>query len=102
MSPGKFPDPAFVRSIRRNFVSIWSDYLRDNFVSTAHVAVTFGVDESTARGWWGAVTGPSGFAVAIAMTIHPEDILRRLPPARRWGGRLRAGCSRRWGRASAA
>jgi hypothetical protein len=63
---------------RRKFIDLWSGFLRENYSSTSHVAVVFGVDESTARSWWNGATAPSGFAVAIAFRESPAQAARAL------------------------
>lgn len=91
MSSGEFPDPRELRNFRRFFPDRWAEFLRTNYTSTAHVAVVFGVDESTARSWWTGTTGPSGYAVAIAFKDHPMSAASAF-----WGGWLtltpRRGC----------
>lgn len=84
MSSGKFPDPRRIRNYRRNFADRWSGFLRANYTSTAHVAICFGVDESTARSWWGGITAPSGYAVAIAFKDHPDAAADLLDGGRGW------------------
>jgi hypothetical protein len=84
MSSGKFPDPKVTRAFRRAFIDLWAEFLHNNYTSTAHVAVVFGVDESTARSWWNRITAPSGFAVAMAFRDRPGEAARAL-----FGGCLR-------------
>jgi len=73
MSYVKFPDIQKTRAYRRHFIDLWTRFLRENFASTSHVAVVFGVDEATARGWWNGLNAPSGFAVAIAFREFPQE-----------------------------
>lgn len=73
MSSGEFPDPRATRAYRRQFIDLWMGFLRTNYTSTAHVAVVFAVDESTARSWWNGITAPSGFAVALAFRDRPVE-----------------------------
>jgi hypothetical protein len=95
MSSGKFPDPQRTRAYRRRFIDLWAAFLRENFTSTAHVAVVFSCDEATARSWWNAVNAPSGYAVAIAFKEYPAQAACHLTGG--WGG-----CSLSpWGRVAA-
>lgn len=49
----------------------WADLLKRHFRDSVHIAFFFDVDEKTARNWLGGVTGPSGPALARAITAMP-------------------------------
>lgn len=72
-SAGAFSGRPFdLHRFRVVFPDRWSAFLARHFRGPAHVAVFFDVDEKTARNWLSGLTGPSGFAVGVAMRCIPD------------------------------
>ena len=81
-SPGKFSAKRAALTYRQHFAACWSGFIRDNFESSEHAAVVFGVDASTARKWWEGKHAPAGFAVGYAYAERPEAAAHHLGGAR--------------------
>lgn len=77
-SPGRFSQKRDALTYRQHFAACWALFIRENFESSEHAAVVFGVDASTARKWWEGSHAPSGFAVGYAYAKAPEAAARHL------------------------
>ncbi|MWP39870.1 hypothetical protein D1122_21280 [Cereibacter sphaeroides] len=72
-SPGKSSAKREAMTYRAFFAARWSRFVRENFDSPEHAAMTFGVDGSTARKWWDGSHSPSGFVVGLAYQNFPAE-----------------------------
>lgn len=59
-------------AFRRWFAPKFAEFLRANFASPEHVAVQFGVRNSTAHNWWSGTNRASGDTVALTFLHFPE------------------------------
>ena len=57
---------------REWFARTFAGYLRENFRSPEHVAVTFGKRYQTALNWWNAENMASGEAVGVVFMSFPQ------------------------------
>ena len=82
-SPGEFSggSPIDLMALRRCFPDRWGAFLRAHFRDHVHVAYFFGVNEKTARNWWGGIGAPRGEVVLAVVARCPSAVAVLMPVA---------------------
>ncbi len=69
-----FANGVDARKFRVHFATRWAAFLRDNFQTSEHIGMVFGVTARTADNWLAGTNRPSGDTIALFFMRYPDAV----------------------------